>query len=355
VEHRRTDFRQATARGTSSDDAARFLRELRQLRSGAGLGHAELAARTHFPDDKIRAAEAGPALPDLPVLAAYVQGCGGTTEEWEERWRTLHGAPAQPVLLTRSAGCSGLAARGARIGAARGASGLRAVNADPSPVIAAFRRGTEDNTSALVLIPGQAGEADPLVFPTGDATAAPEPESAAVALAAVEDGTAVEAGTVEPAAVEPGVVGPGVVEPGVVGPGVVEPAAVETAVEPRAGVPAEDVVPTGDPMPTRDPMPTGHVLPTSGAAPAADAAWTTTAVATAAAVRKFRAVPTADAARIADAMLAARGIALTTGDGNTALSGRRTPPGRLFVTALITVAVCVAAGALLVGVLVIFG
>jgi Helix-turn-helix domain len=323
VEHRRTEFRQAAARGTSGDDAARFLRELRQLRSGAGLGHAELAARTHYPDDQIRAAEAGPALPDLPVLAAYVQGCGGTTEEWEERWRTLHGAPAQPVLLTRSAGCSGLAARGARIGAARGASGLRAVSTDPSPIIAAFHRVAEDNTSALVMIPGQAGEADPLVFPAGGAAAEPEAESASVVLAAVE------AATVEPAA------------------------------EPLTDVPAEDAAPAAATGPAIAAVMTIATVPNAGAAvtadATADAARTRVAASTADAVRAFRAVPTADAARIADAMLAARGVALTAGDGNTALPGRRTPPGRLFVTALIVVAVCVAAGALLVGVLAIFG
>ena len=59
-----------------ADDATRFLRELRQLRSEAGLESAELAARAHYPHDVIVAAEIGPGLPELPVLSAYVRGCG---------------------------------------------------------------------------------------------------------------------------------------------------------------------------------------------------------------------------------------------------------------------------------------
>jgi len=89
VEHRQVEDRPAISRHPSGDDTARFLRELRQLRDGAGLGQAELAARAHYPYDRIKAAEVGPTLPDLPVLSAYVRGCGGTTEEWEERWRSL--------------------------------------------------------------------------------------------------------------------------------------------------------------------------------------------------------------------------------------------------------------------------
>jgi hypothetical protein len=85
----------------SGDDATRFLRELRQLRDGAGFDHAELAARAHYPYDVIKAAEVGPALPDLPVLCAYVRGCGGTTEEWEERWRSLTRSPSLPVSAAR--------------------------------------------------------------------------------------------------------------------------------------------------------------------------------------------------------------------------------------------------------------
>jgi hypothetical protein len=98
------------------DDAERFLRELRQLRDIAGLGLAELAARAHYPYDVLESAEAGPRLPGLPVLSAYVRGCGGTPSEWEERWRSLTCSPASPLLPTRAAGCSDAATAGARIG-----------------------------------------------------------------------------------------------------------------------------------------------------------------------------------------------------------------------------------------------
>jgi hypothetical protein len=102
--------------GAPGDDAKRFLRELRQLRDMAGLGLAELAARAHYPYDVLQSAEAGPGLPDLPVLSAYVRGCGGTTAEWEERWRSLTRSPASPLLPTRTVGYSDAATAGARIG-----------------------------------------------------------------------------------------------------------------------------------------------------------------------------------------------------------------------------------------------
>jgi len=113
-----TDPGERELRDTRRDDPARFLRELRELRSQAGLGHAELAARAHYPCEAIKAAEAGPSLPDLPVLSAYVRGCGGTVAEWEERWRAVTGRPASPLLTARGAGWSEAADAGSRIGAA---------------------------------------------------------------------------------------------------------------------------------------------------------------------------------------------------------------------------------------------
>ncbi len=136
---RGTRTREATGRGASGDDTVRFLRELRQLRSDAGLNQAELAARAHYPCDYIRAAEAGPALPALPVLAAYVRGCGGTTDEWEERWRSLTSAPTPSELPTRqAAGCSAAATAGARIG-----SDSPADTPDPSAIMDALNRVAE--------------------------------------------------------------------------------------------------------------------------------------------------------------------------------------------------------------------
>jgi hypothetical protein len=139
-------MRQMAGCGASGDDAARFLRELRQLRDGAGLGHAELAARSHFPYDSIRAAEVGPELPDLPVLSAFVRGCGGTTEEWEERWRSLTSSPSLPVPESRDAGRSDAATAGARIGTASQVGD----SPDPSVIIAALSRVAEEMASPSV-------------------------------------------------------------------------------------------------------------------------------------------------------------------------------------------------------------
>jgi DNA-binding XRE family transcriptional regulator len=122
------------------------LRELRQLRNGAGLGQAELAARAHFSYDSIRAAEVGPALPDLPVLSAYVRGCGGTTEEWEERWRSLTRSPSLPVSAARDAGSSDAATAGARIGSVSPVGD----SPDPSIIIAALNRVAEEMASPNV-------------------------------------------------------------------------------------------------------------------------------------------------------------------------------------------------------------
>jgi hypothetical protein len=150
VEHREADMWQMADYGAPGDDTAQFLRELRQLRDAAGLGHAELAARAHFPYDSIMAAEVGPELPDLPVLCAYVRACGGTTEEWEERWRSLTSSPSLPVSASRNAGRSDAATAGARIGSVSQVGD----NPDPSIIIAALGRVAEEMASpAITTVP----------------------------------------------------------------------------------------------------------------------------------------------------------------------------------------------------------
>jgi hypothetical protein len=84
----------------------------------------------------IRAAEAGPSLPSLPVLSAFVRGCGGTPAAWEERWRSVTRSPALPLLPVRAAGDSDAATAGARVGAATPA----ADGHDPSFILAALGR-----------------------------------------------------------------------------------------------------------------------------------------------------------------------------------------------------------------------
>ena len=153
--------------GASHDDTAQFLRELRQLRDSAGLSQAELAARAHYPYDVIRAAEDGPGLPDLPVLSAYVRGCGTTTEEWEERWRSLTRSPSLPVSAARQSGHSDAATAGARIGSTTQVGD----GPDPSIIIAALNRVAEE-----MAVPNADAPAPPVDQPLPDLPARSLPD-----------------------------------------------------------------------------------------------------------------------------------------------------------------------------------
>ena len=186
MEQRQVEDRPAGSYRGSGDDPVRFLRELRQLRDGAGLGPAELAARAHYPYDRIKAAEVGPTLPDLPVLSAYVRGCGGTTEEWEERWRSLTSAPTLPLADARPAGCSTAASAGARIGSISPV----ADTPDPSVILAALDRVAEQMAvSTPAPLPSRSGvstvstiEQRPGI--SAPATAAPAAAAAPAAMSA---------------------------------------------------------------------------------------------------------------------------------------------------------------------------
>jgi hypothetical protein len=376
VEHRKTEVRQAAACGTAGDNAARFLRELRQLRSGAGLGHAELAARSHFPYDRIRAAERGPALPDLPVLAAYVQGCGATTDEWEERWRTLRGLPALSPLPTRPAGCSGLAAAGARLGSVGGAIGgsggasigPKVVSSDPSVVMAALDRVAEDMATTEEKLPGDTREAEaPTSYPGG-----------------AEDAPDVTAGGVAPAATPLTVVprqartGPATDTAPTQDAG---PAA-DTGRTTGAAVPRQArAMPAVDALPTTDTGRTtgaavprqARAVPTTSAGSTVDAGPTVSVLPTVNGGRTTGAVvprkpyvvpsvviaPTVDAGPAADAVRTAGAVPVrtepvTAGGALAFATGRRPLPPRA-LAALIVASVCVVAGFLLVGILMIFG
>ena len=185
MDNRRAELRQAEPRDAAGDDSARFLRELRQLRGGAGLGFAELAARAHYPCDAIRAAEAGPSLPDLPVLSAYVQGCGGTPAEWEDRWRSLTRSPALPLLPVRPAGRSDAATAGARVGT----SNLAADGHNPHMIRAALGRVADGMAASAQAGSPLAGAsratpaiaAAPAATPTAAAAALPEAAAASIA------------------------------------------------------------------------------------------------------------------------------------------------------------------------------
>lgn len=178
--------REMRLRDVRREGTARFLRQLRELRDQAGLGCAELAARAHYPFEVIKAAECGPSLPDLPVLSAYVRGCGGTMAEWEERWRAVTGSPATPLLTARAAGCSEAADAGARVGAASAAADQH----DPDRVMAALNRVAD----------GMAAAASSSSSPAG-ASGAPMAEAALSDSAAFDDAAleALAAGPITPA------------------------------------------------------------------------------------------------------------------------------------------------------------
>ena len=75
--------------GMPAEDLAAFLHDLRALREREGLSLEGLAARADIPPDTLAAAENGPVRPAMPVLEAYVRGCGDATEPWRGRWHGL--------------------------------------------------------------------------------------------------------------------------------------------------------------------------------------------------------------------------------------------------------------------------
>jgi WD40 repeat protein/energy-coupling factor transporter ATP-binding protein EcfA2 len=64
-----------------------FARELRSLRERAGRPtYRELSSLTHYSEAALSQAAGGRKLPTLQVTLAYVRACGGSEEEWEQRW-----------------------------------------------------------------------------------------------------------------------------------------------------------------------------------------------------------------------------------------------------------------------------
>ena len=72
-----------------ADNVAAFARDLRVLRSKAGLDYPDMAEKSHYTMRTLASAAGGLRLPTLPVLIAYVKACGGDATEWEERWGKL--------------------------------------------------------------------------------------------------------------------------------------------------------------------------------------------------------------------------------------------------------------------------
>jgi pilus assembly protein FimV len=101
------------------------------------------------------------------VLSAYVRGCGGTTEEWEERWRSLTRTPSLPVPAARHVGRSAAAAAGARLNS----SGQDGESPNPAIIIAALNRVAEEMAASKSDTPS--GSADRPARPAPAAEEAP--------------------------------------------------------------------------------------------------------------------------------------------------------------------------------------
>lgn len=71
----------------SHDPAAGFADQLRQLRAEAGApSYRELARKVHYSRTALSEAARGDKLPSLAVTLAFVEACGGDTEQWRQRW-----------------------------------------------------------------------------------------------------------------------------------------------------------------------------------------------------------------------------------------------------------------------------
>jgi hypothetical protein len=83
-----------------NDNVAAFARDLRVLRTQAGLDYPAMAEKSHYTMRTLASAAGGLRLPTLPVLIAYVNACGGDVTDWEERWGRLtkSGKKAQTAL-----------------------------------------------------------------------------------------------------------------------------------------------------------------------------------------------------------------------------------------------------------------
>jgi hypothetical protein len=90
------------------DNVAAFARDLRVLRSKAGLDYPDMAEKSHYTMRTLASAAGGLRLPTLPVLIAYVKACGGDVSEWEERWgRLIRSGKKGPAALSAGSGDTG--------------------------------------------------------------------------------------------------------------------------------------------------------------------------------------------------------------------------------------------------------
>ncbi|WP_433142753.1 helix-turn-helix domain-containing protein [Actinomadura nitritigenes] len=90
-----------------------FAHDLRALRVSAGEPtYRQLAQIAGYSASTLSEAASGVRLPTLSVALAFVGACGGDTEEWERRWKEVHGAvrapyEADPCPPEENAGAAG--------------------------------------------------------------------------------------------------------------------------------------------------------------------------------------------------------------------------------------------------------
>ncbi|HEY1673852.1 MAG TPA: hypothetical protein VGG50_14125 [Streptosporangiaceae bacterium] len=80
---------------TPQEQLEALAKDLRELRTRAGLGYPEMAELSHYTMKTLASAAGGLNLPTLPVIMAYVRACDGTVPEWEDRWHRLADAMKQ--------------------------------------------------------------------------------------------------------------------------------------------------------------------------------------------------------------------------------------------------------------------
>jgi Helix-turn-helix domain len=67
-----------------------FAYDLRRLRQEAGSpSYRDLAQRARYSVSVLSRAASGRELPSLAVTRAYVDACGGNTEQWRDRWQQV--------------------------------------------------------------------------------------------------------------------------------------------------------------------------------------------------------------------------------------------------------------------------
>ena len=295
-------------RDNSGDSPARFLAELRALRAQSALSHADLAARAHYPSDLLRSAEVGPSLPDLPVLSAYVRGCGGEPAEWEDRWRVLSGIPVLPLadgLPSRPAGGSAAASAGAAAGVSAGPVDERE-SAFIMAVLARVTAAASASSAAPAAPPAPAAPARPASTPALPTSAAPPAPPAA---------------PTPEAASEP-VLEPSVFEP-TASPSVFEPATPPSVFEPTASPSVFE--PTVSPSVFEPASPSVFEPAAQESSPAAAAPAPEADPATIGAMASAGAKP--DSAPVWTRATAPVGVAATSSNGASQVNGYRSPSG----------------------------